>query len=212
MNRTDRFPAYSALRTHSSGSFPCRRARQCIESVLRVQALVGVVAPQISRAGVFAPDPPSQPVEHTFPKPSPDWQTRVIRDVARQRFEVVFLPRQFSSTMRLLKSSRLASAGALDRSAVKSASIIVGAECAPLLPALKPKSGWRSPRLPGQSARPALDLVFICQIKAENGCQQQADRNADASPPLERVKRQRLRDEILTSANPCVQEAFAQLK
>src|ERR1035441_83109 len=35
------FP-YSALRTHSSGGFPCRRARQCIESVLRVQALVRV--------------------------------------------------------------------------------------------------------------------------------------------------------------------------
>ncbi len=52
------FP-YSALRTHSSGSFPCRRARQCIESILRVQAVVGVGGPQPARAGVFAPNPPT---------------------------------------------------------------------------------------------------------------------------------------------------------
>ena len=52
------FP-YSALRTHSSGSFPGRRARQRIESIVRVQALVGVGGPQPARAGVFAPNPPT---------------------------------------------------------------------------------------------------------------------------------------------------------
>lgn len=64
--RTD-FP-YSALRTHSSSSLPCRCNRQRIESIVGVQSLGWVPLPQSLRATLLAPAPPARPVFTVLPQ------------------------------------------------------------------------------------------------------------------------------------------------
>src|ERR1035437_2953972 len=115
--------------------------------------------------------------------------------------------------MNLLKSSRLAWAGAFDRSAVKSAGIIVRALWVPPLPALKPTSVYRSPKLPGQSARPASDLLFIFDRPRWRRVPTAISRKAGAFLPLggeEQVSGSAAK--TIASANPCMQEACARVK